>query len=73
MHMHNTRQSQKHYANLTEFLALFSSSSCSKELANSLNKPTSSQFFRKRVGVGVWSGTRDDNDGDVESMQHHHS
>lgn len=30
-------------------------SSCSKELASSLNKPTSSQFFRKRVGVGVWS------------------
>lgn len=29
--------------------------SCSKELANSLNSPTSSQFFRKRVGVGVWS------------------
>lgn len=31
-------------------------SSCSKEVASSLNKPTSSQFFRKRVGVGVWSG-----------------
>lgn len=29
--------------------------SCSKELASSLNSPTSSQFFRKRVGVGVWS------------------
>lgn len=41
---------------LTEFFALFSSSSCSKELANSLKRPTSSQFFRKRVGVGVWSG-----------------
>lgn len=45
---------------LTECFALCSSSctlqsSCSKELASSLNKPTSSQFFRKRVGVGVWS------------------
>lgn len=29
--------------------------SCSKGLASSLNSPTSSQFFRKRVGVGVWS------------------
>lgn len=40
-------------------LAFFSSSSeaflnsCSKELASSLNSPTSSQFFRNRVGVGV--------------------
>lgn len=46
---------------LTGFLDLWSSSwalrnSCSKELASSLNRPTSSQFFRKRVGVGVWSG-----------------
>lgn len=47
---------------LTGFLALLSSSSwplgnsCSNELASSLNRPTSSQFFRKRVGVGVWSG-----------------
>lgn len=29
--------------------------SFSKGLANSLNKPTSSQFFKNRVGVGVWS------------------
>lgn len=40
-------------------LAFFSSSSaaflnsCSKELASSLKSPTSSQFFRNRVGVGV--------------------
>lgn len=27
--------------------------SCSKELANSLKSPTSSQFFRNLVGVGV--------------------
>lgn len=45
---------------LTECFVLCSSScalqnSCSKELASSLNNPTSSQFFRKRVGVGVWS------------------
>lgn len=32
--------------------------SFSKGLANSLNKPTSSQFFKKRVGVGVWSGRK---------------
>lgn len=43
---------------LTECFALLSSSSCSKELASSLNSPTSSQFFRKRVGVGVWSSKR---------------
>lgn len=47
---------------LTGFLALLSSSSwplgnsCSNEPASSLKRPTSSQFFRKRVGVGVWSG-----------------
>lgn len=45
---------------LTGFFVLCSSScalqnSCSKEVASSLNRPTSSQFFRKRVGVGVWS------------------
>lgn len=44
----------------TVCLVLWSSScalrnSCSKEWASSLNSPTSSQFFRKRVGVGVWS------------------
>lgn len=44
---------------LTVLLVLRSSSSwdlrssCSKEPSSSLNKPTSSQFFRKRVGVGV--------------------
>lgn len=27
--------------------------SCSKELASSLKSPTSSQFFKNRVGVGV--------------------
>ena len=42
-------------------LTFFSSSSaaflnsCSKELASSLKSPTSSQFFRNLVGVGVWS------------------
>lgn len=41
---------------LTVFLAFLSSSSWSKEVASSLNRPTSSQFFKKRVGVGVWSG-----------------
>lgn len=40
-------------------VAFFSSSSaaflnsCSKELASSLKSPTSSQFFRNLVGVGV--------------------
>lgn len=29
--------------------------SFSNGLASSLNKPTSSQFFKNRVGVGVWS------------------
>lgn len=29
--------------------------SWSKGLVSSLKSPTSSQFFRKRVGVGVWS------------------
>lgn len=29
--------------------------SCSIEQSSSLKSPTSSQFFRKRVGVGVWS------------------
>lgn len=29
--------------------------SFSKGLASSLNNPTSSQFFKNRVGVGVWS------------------
>lgn len=29
--------------------------SCSKGLVSSLKSPTSSQFFKKRVGVGVWS------------------
>lgn len=48
---------------LTGFFVLWSSScvlqnSCSKEVASSLNKPTSSQFFRKRVGVGVWSAKK---------------
>lgn len=41
------------------FLLLFSScaflNSCSKEQSISLKRPTSSQFFRNRVGVGVWS------------------
>lgn len=43
---------------LTRTLLLFSSScaflnSCSREQSMSLKSPTSSQFFRKRVGVGV--------------------
>ena len=29
--------------------------SCWMEQSSSLNRPTSSQLFRKRVGVGVWS------------------
>lgn len=42
---------------------LFSSSwaflnSCSKEQSSSLKRPTSSQFFRNLVGVGVWSESR---------------
>lgn len=32
--------------------------SCSIEQSSSLNNPTSSQFFKKRVGVGVWSGSK---------------
>lgn len=32
--------------------------SCSIEQSSSLNNPTSSQFFKKRVGVGVWSGNQ---------------
>lgn len=46
---------------LTVCTCLLSSSSwalqnsCSMEQSSSLNNPTSSQFFKKRVGVGVWS------------------
>lgn len=46
---------------LTASTCLLSSSSwalqnsCSMEQSSSLNNPTSSQFFKKRVGVGVWS------------------
>lgn len=56
---------------LTGFLALLSSSSwalgnsCSNELPSSLNRPTSSQFFRKRVGVGVWSGVESEKQRDL--------
>lgn len=43
--------------------------SWSKGLASSLKSPTSSQFFRKRVGVGVWSAreeTLEHRDGNVK-------
>lgn len=36
--------------------------SCSKGLVSSLNRPTSSQFFKKRVGVGVWSAQKNQSD-----------
>lgn len=52
----NYWQNPKPHVFLTAFFARLSSSSWSKELSSSLNRPTSSQFLRKRVGVGVWSG-----------------
>lgn len=30
------------------------------EQSSSLNNPTSSQFFKKRVGVGVWSESQEE-------------
>lgn len=53
-------EQQDREENIYKLTFLMSSSeaflnSFSKGLANSLNKPTSSQFFKNRVGVGVWS------------------
>lgn len=63
IHKYGWKHSMLHFPHwyLTVPLFLLSSSSCvfrrscSKEPASSLNKPTSSQFLRNRVGVGVWS------------------
>lgn len=61
---------------LTGFFVLWSSScvlqnSCSKEVASSLNKPTSSQFFRKRVGVGVWSAKKQKKTVSISGQKYH--